>query len=95
MMTNTPTPEDYRRAKDCLRMFERGEICSSQLMALSQNIIRSALALAASDTEYTRLANSLARDYAPGMRPCEDCEKPVMRGYQCTFCPQITAAEGK
>jgi hypothetical protein len=35
---------------------------------------------------WDRLANSLARDFAPPIYPCPDCCMPVMQGYCCTYC---------
>jgi hypothetical protein len=36
--------------------------------------------------EWERLANQVARDFAPTIYPCADCGRPVANGYCCTHC---------
>jgi hypothetical protein len=35
------------------------------------------------------MANEVARDYAPPIRPCKDCGGPVIKGYCCTRCGSV------
>lgn len=35
---------------------------------------------------WERLADALARDYAPRIYPCGKCGYPVVEGYCCTAC---------
>lgn len=35
--------------------------------------------------KYERLANELARDFAPEVHACKDCNHPVIEGFCCTF----------
>ena len=35
---------------------------------------------------WERLANLVARDFAPELHPCKDCGGPVVTGYCCTRC---------
>lgn len=39
--------------------------------------------------EWKRLANQLARDFCPPIRPCHDCGGPVVDGYCCTRCGSV------
>jgi len=36
--------------------------------------------------QWRRLADQLARDYAPEMYPCAHCSYPVAKGYCCGTC---------
>lgn len=35
---------------------------------------------------WERMANELARSFAPAIHPCADCGGPVIKGYCCTRC---------
>ena len=39
--------------------------------------------------QWERMANSLARDYAPTIKPCKECGHPVIDGYCCGFCKSV------
>jgi len=39
--------------------------------------------------KWEKMADSLARDYCPNIRPCKDCGRPVIEGYCCTFCQSV------
>lgn len=39
--------------------------------------------------EWNRMANSLARSFAPPIHICRDCGGPVIQGYCCTRCRSI------
>ncbi len=38
------------------------------------------------DPTWERAANRLARDFCPGIYPCNRCGYPVVHGYCCTNC---------
>ena len=38
------------------------------------------------EREFERLANILARQYAPPIYACQKCGYPVAKGYVCTHC---------
>ena len=39
--------------------------------------------------DYEKLANQLARDFCPVIKPCKECDHPVINGYCCTFCGSV------
>ena len=39
--------------------------------------------------QWEQLANQVARDFAPTIRPCVDCGRPVANGYCCTHCGSV------
>lgn len=39
---------------------------------------------------WERIANSLARSFAPDIHPCKHCGYPVIHGYCCTSCKSAT-----
>ena len=44
-------------------------------------------------TAYERLANQVARNFAPEIHPCAKCGHPVVDGYCCGFCGDINPDE--
>ena len=36
--------------------------------------------------QWQRLANQIAREYAPDIYVCAKCQYPVLSGYCCQFC---------
>ena len=36
--------------------------------------------------DWQREANAIARDFAPPIKPCADCNHPVVKGYCCNTC---------
>ena len=38
------------------------------------------------DDKWEKLANQIARDFAPEIYPCKKCGYPVPEGYCCTAC---------
>lgn len=39
--------------------------------------------------EWERLANAEARCFAPTIKPCRDCGRPVVDGYCCNHCGSV------
>jgi hypothetical protein len=42
------------------------------------------------DEEWQRMANALARGFAPTIYACKSCGYPAIEGYSCTTCGNLS-----
>lgn len=53
---------------------------------MSEKNKKARVAVRLTDESFERLADRLARGFAPPIFHCKDCDHPVVKGYCCTFC---------